>query len=205
MHLGYYISPTKSTIRPTQKMVHLGFGIDSVTSSYSLTDKYRTKFVACRSALERGSASLKDLQWWVGKCNHLRLLFPAASVFTYQCPSLMSLFGDELEALPPAALDEVRFWTFVDTVTEPVPFLLQQHVAFLLSTDASSFAWGAKVDLPSGPLLLRDYWTSKLFRYDKCSKEALAVLFALLSPRNCFAAASMFSSTIWVSSTLGRV
>ena len=163
-------------------MVHLGFGIDSVTSSYSLTDKYRTKFIACRSALlERGTASLKDLQRWVGKCNHLRLLFPAVSLFTYQCRSLMSLFGDELEALPPAALEEVRFWTFVDTVTEPVPFLLQQHVAFLLSTDASSFAWGAKVDLPSGPLPLRDYWTSTLFRYDICSKEALAVLFALRS------------------------
>ena len=43
------------------------------------------------------------------------------------------------------------------------------------------FAWGAQVDLPSGPLLLRDYWTSTLFRCDICSEEALAVLFALRS------------------------
>ena len=48
----------------------------------------------------------------------------------------------------------------------------------LAFTDASGFAWGARVDLPSGPLLLRDYWNSRLFRYDICSKEALAVLFA---------------------------
>ena len=93
----------------------------------------------------------------------------------------MSTFGDERVALPPAALEEIRFWTFVDTVTEPVPFLLQQHVAFSLSTDASGYGWGAQVLLPSGPLELRDYWSSTLFRYDICSKEALAVLFALRS------------------------
>ena len=182
MHLGYYISPTKSTIQPTQKMIHLGFGIDSTTSSFSLTDKYRGKFKACRSALlEQGSATLLDLQRWVGKCNHLRLLFPATSLFTFRCRSLMSSFGVGTRELPPAALEEIRFWTFVDTVTEPIPFLLQQHVAFSLFTDASGFAWGARVDLPSGPLLLRDYWNTSLFSYDICSKEALAVLFALRS------------------------
>ena len=182
MRLGYYISPTKSTIFPTQRMVHLGFGIDSATCCYSLTDKYRVKFKLCRTdLLERGTASLKDLQKWVGKCNHLRLLFPANSLFTHHCRSLMATFGDERVALPPAALEEIRFWTFVDTVTEPVPFLLQQHVAFSLSTDASGYGWGAQVLLPSGPLELRDYWSSELFCYDICSKEALAVLFALRS------------------------
>ena len=34
MRLGYYISPTESTLFPTQSMVHLGFGIDSKTSSW---------------------------------------------------------------------------------------------------------------------------------------------------------------------------
>ena len=182
MHLGYYISPKKSTIVPTQRMIHLGFGIDSVISSYFLTDKYRLKFKTCRSALlDSGSATLKDLQKWVGKCNHLRLLFPANSLFTFQCRQLMSAFGDEKQVLPAAALDEIRFWTFVDTLTDPVPFLLQQHVAFSLFTDASGFGWGARVLLPSGAVELRDYWSSELFQYDICSKEALAVLFALRS------------------------
>ena len=111
MRLGYYVSPTKSTIVPTQCMVHLGFGIDSVLQSYRLTEKYRKKFKDCRSALlAQGTASLKDLQKWVGKCNHLRLLFPANSLFT-----LMGTFGEEQQPLPPAAIEEVRFWTFVDT------------------------------------------------------------------------------------------
>ena len=180
--LGYYVSPTKSTVVPTQRMVHLGFGIDSVLQSYFLTDKYRGKFKACRSALlAQGSASLKDLQKWVGKCNHLRMLFPANSLYTFQCRQLMATFGDEQRPLPPAALEEIKFWTFVDTFTEPVPFFFQQHVALTLYTDASGFGWGARVLLPSGPRELRDYWSSKLFSHDICSKEALAVLFALRS------------------------
>ena len=161
-------------------MIHLGFGIDSRLSAYFLTDKYRQKFRLFRmELLERKTASLKDMQKWVGKCNHLRLLFPANSLFTYQCRLLMASLGEERAALPSIALEEIRFWTFVDTVTEPVPFLLQQHVALTLYTDASGFGWGCRMLLPSGPMVLRDYWRSELFRYEICSKEGLAVLFAL--------------------------
>ena len=182
MHLGYYISPKKSTVVPTRRMVHLGFGIDSVLSAFYLTDKYRAKFAAFRSELlARGTASLRDLQRWVGKCNHLHLLFPANSLFTFQCRQLMAAFGEERAPLPSVALKEIRFWSFIDTVTEPVPFLLQQHVALTLYTDASGFGWGGKVLLPSGPLLLRDYWNPGHLRFDICSKEALAVLLALRS------------------------
>ena len=99
----------------------------------------------------------------------------------------MVTLGEDRVALPPAALEEVQFWTFVDSVTEPIPFLLQQHVALTLYTDASGFGWGAHVLTSSGPLELRDYWCLELFRYDICSKEGLAVLFALraLAPRLC--------------------
>lgn len=81
--------------------------------------------------------------------------------------------------LPPGILEEIEFWTFVDTFTDEVPFLKQQHVSVRLSTDASGFAWGASVDLPDGPLVLRDYWSSHLLGKDICAKEGLAVLFAL--------------------------
>ena len=186
MQLGYFISPSKSMIVPIQRMVHLGFGIDARISSYFLKDEYRQKFQACRSALlERGTACLKDIQRWVGKCNHLRLLFPANALFTFHCRQLLSSLAEEQVALRPCVLDEIRFWTFVDVVTEPVPFLLQQHVASSLHTDASGYGWGASVLLPSGRLELRDYWCSALFKHDICTKEALVVLFALrsLAPR----------------------
>ena len=188
MHLGYYISPTKSMMVHTQRMVHLGFGIDSSDSSYFLTNKNRRKFQAFHTNfLTCGTANLKDLQKWVGKCNHLKLLFPANSLFTFECRQLMSLVAGDPAALLSVVRDEIAFWAFVDASSEPVPFLLQQHVSLRLHTDASGFGWGTYVLLPSGPLELRDYWNSHHFRFNICSKEALAVLFALraLSSQLC--------------------
>ena len=163
-------------------MVHLGFGIDSRNSSFSITEKYRGKFKACRSELlTRGTANLLDLQRWIGKCNHLRLVFPANSLFTFQARQLLPGLGEDRVPVPPAVLEEIAFWTFVDSFTEPIPFLLQQHVSLRLHTDASGYAWGASVDLPDGPLVIRDYWSSSLFDRDICAKEGLAVLFGLQS------------------------
>ena len=182
MLLGYYISPTKSSLFPTKFMVHLGFGINSATSSYTLTEKYRAKFRKLREELlERKTANLLDVQRWVGKCNHLRLVFPGNSLFTVEVRKLMPGLGEDRVPLPQAALDEIAFWSFVDSVTEPVPWLLQQHVSLELCTDASGYGWGATVTLPSGPTVLQDYWSSDLFQHDICCKEALAVLFALQS------------------------
>ena len=75
----------------------------------------------------------------------------------------------------------MEFWSFVDSFTEPVPYLLQQHVTVRLCTDASGYGWGATIALPEGPTTLQDYWSSDLLSHDICSKEALAVLFALQS------------------------
>ena len=137
-------------------MVHLGFGIDSRTSSFSLTDKCRKKFRVFRSELlERGSANLHDLQRWVGKCNHLRLIFPANSLFTFRARCFMSTLGEDRVPLPRDVVEEVSFWSFVDVFSEPVPFLLQQHASLSLYTDASGYGWGASVGLPSGPVTLR--------------------------------------------------
>ena len=182
MRLGYYISPTKSSIQPTQSMIHLGFGIDSRNSSFSITDKCRRKVATRRNELlDRGTAGLHDVQSWVGKCNHLRLVFPASSLFTFECRWWMSSLGDDKIPIPEVVCQEIEFWSFVDTHTEPIPFLKQQHVTVHLSTDASGFAWGASISLPSGPIEYRDYWSSDLFGHDICAKEGLAVLFGLQS------------------------
>ena len=184
MKLGFSLHPTKSSIFPTQDMVHLGFGIDSATSSFYIADKCRRKFVTfLNELLNRGTANLLDLQRWVGKCNHLGLIFPAFSLFTFECRQFMSSLGGERVALPPRVLDEISFWSFVAMHTEPIPFRKQQHVSARLSTDASGFAWGASVTLPSGPVELRDYWSTPLLSSDICVKEALALFFCLQAIR----------------------
>jgi hypothetical protein len=93
--LGYYVSPKKSQLAPVQKMIHLGFGIDSSTSSFFLPEKKRAKFRGLRERLlANKEASLHDIQSFVGKCNSLRLVFPAASLFTRGCCNLMAKLDD---------------------------------------------------------------------------------------------------------------
>ena len=182
MRLGYYVSQHKSELLPTQRLVHLGYGIDNSIGAYFITDKHRAKFRARRDLLLRTKeASLLDLQSFVGKCNHLRLVFPAVSLFTIHCRRALSSLGEIPAPLSKEVLDEIAFWSFVDSVTDPIPFRLHRHASITLSSDASGYAWGAQIVTPCGPLILRDYWTADCMPADICVKEGLAVLLALSS------------------------
>jgi hypothetical protein len=182
--LGYFVSPVKSQLRPAQRMVHLGFCIDSVTSSFALTQKKIDKFRVCRETLLcNGFAMLIDIQRFVGKCNSLRLVFPAASLFTRLCCSLISSLSDTfITYLSVAVLDEIRFWRFVDSFTHPIPWRKEQHAVVCLSSDASGFRWGSTIICGSEPLSFGDYWSPVLLASaDMCLKEATAMYFTLQS------------------------
>jgi hypothetical protein len=165
-------------------MVHLGFSINSVSSSFSLTAKKIDKFRICREAiLDKGCATLHDMQRFIGKCSSLRLVFPAASLFTRLCCSLLSSLSDSIPSLlSKAVMDEVRFWRFVDSFTHPIPWRREQHVVVRLSSDASGFRWGSTVVFGSEPLVFGDYWSPVLLASgDMCLKEATALYFTLQS------------------------
>jgi hypothetical protein len=179
--LGYYISSPKSQIAPTQRLVHLGFGIDSTDCSFFLPERRRMKFRGLREQLLGvGSATLHDMQSFVGKCNSLALVFPAANLFTCESRLALSSLSELSSPLSSAVLQEVAFWRFVDSFTDPIPWRREQHVVLCFSSDASNYAWGACVSTPSGVQDLRDYWTPSILRIDDmCLKEATALYFAL--------------------------
>jgi hypothetical protein len=133
-HLGYYVSSKKSQLVPVQKMVHLGFGIDSLTSSFFLPEKKRLKFRGLHERLlTNKEATLHDMQSFVGKCNSLRLVFPAASLFMQGCCNIMRLLDDvALASLAGDILEEIRFWHFVDSFTKPMSWRREQHAQLLL-------------------------------------------------------------------------
>ena len=116
MILGYTISHKKSTLAPVQRLVHLGYGVDNSIGSFFITDKLRAKFRLLRDRLlATRRATLHDIQSFVGKCNHLRLVFQAASLFTYQCRALIPSLSDALSPLSDAVVEEISFWTFIDS------------------------------------------------------------------------------------------
>jgi hypothetical protein len=182
--LGYFVSPTKSQLIPTTDMIHLGFGINSVTSSFYLPEKKRAKFRGLRERLlSSGMASLHDIQSFVGKCNSLRLIFPAASLFSRQCSGLIRALP-EVGSVPLStdALQEISFWRFVDAFTRPVSWRKERHVQLCLSSDASPFAWGSTVVSGSTKMVFRDYFTADLcLSRDMCLKESLALYSTLQS------------------------
>jgi hypothetical protein len=159
-------------------MVHLGFGIESVTSSYLLTEKRRLKFCGLRERLlTEKVATLHDIQSFVGKCNSLRLVFPAASLFTHSCCTFMKDLSDTSASLLPGnVLEEVLFWRFVDALTKPVSWRKPQHVQLRLSADASPFWWGSTVIFGDQEASFGVYFSGDLCASrDMCSKEALAL------------------------------
>ena len=112
MDLGYYVSQPKSTIFPVQRMVHLGLGIDSTQMAYFLTDKIRAKFRGRRNELLlAGTSNEKQMQSFLGKCNHLRSVFPASSLFTFHSRQFVSTLDHTQSSLPPKVVDELNFWS----------------------------------------------------------------------------------------------
>ena len=107
MELGYFISQPKSTLLPVQRMTHLGFGIDSAQMAYFLPERIREKFRSRRDDLLNSKmATEKQIQSFIGKCNHLKSVFPAASLFTFRCRQFVSQLGDAPVSIPGEVLDD---------------------------------------------------------------------------------------------------
>ena len=181
--VGYFVSVKKSTLTPTQVMVHLGFEMNSVTSSFKLIPRKKVAFQELReSLLLSKKCSLRQMQCFVGKCQSLRLVFPAPSLFTRHCNSFISQLDDTDTPLPPDVLEEISFWRFLDSVTRPFPWRKEQHVSIALSSDASNYKWGATVHVDGKMLEFGDYWfNTSIESANICVKETMALFFLLQS------------------------
>jgi hypothetical protein len=176
MKCGYFVSVKKSVLQPTQKLVHLEFEVNSVTSSFLVPERKRLTFSLLREAiLKEKKATLKTMQKFVGKCQSLRTVFPASSLFTRACSGIIPKLEDEVSS----ELPEHAFWRFVDSVTTPIPWRKEQHLSILFSADSSGFKWGATATVEGVVNEFGDYWGPSLLSADICTKEAMA-LFCLL-------------------------
>ena len=73
MKCGYFVSVKKSVLQPTQKIVHLGFEVNTVTSSFSVPERRKLTFSVLRETIvQEGKVTLRFMQKFVGKCRSLR-------------------------------------------------------------------------------------------------------------------------------------
>lgn len=171
----------KSVLQPTQKLVHLGFEVDSVKCAFSVPERKRLAFCWLReSILGDKKANLKTMQQFIGKCQSLKAVFPASSLFTRACAEFLANMEDEVfSVLPEQVLSEIAFWRFVDSMTRPIPWRKEQHVSIMFSADSSDFKWGATATVRGVVHEFGDYWNNSVLSADICTKEATA-LFCLL-------------------------
>ena len=57
--------------------------------------------------------------------------------------------------------EELKYWRFLDSWKECLPWRDEKHYSVKLCSDASNSGWGGILSLPEGKLQSRDYWKSE--------------------------------------------
>ena len=185
--LGLVAHPHKSVFEPTQKLVILGFEIDSVKMIIKLTsDKAEHLKTACKSVLNSSSSSIREIAQVVGYLVasfpgvmfgqlHYRLLEKEKSQALQHCKGdyegKMTLSG--------SAQTELQWW--VENIHDAYNIINRPPPSFTIYTDASKSGWGGvtESDIRAGDIwnkterqshinyleLLAVYYTLKAFKH----------------------------------------
>ena len=120
--LGYFVNLCKSQLQPTSSMIHMGLGICSKSMSFWIPEKKKISFAGVREGiLAEDAVMLKTMQRFVGKCQSFLLVFPAASLYIRECCSFMNQL-DDVTPLAVSVREEILFWRFVDSFSQPIPW-----------------------------------------------------------------------------------
>jgi hypothetical protein len=161
--VGYTLGLQKSKFIPAQLRRFLGLFTDSVRQAFLLPDEKREKFAVLRDdILSREKVGVKTLQRFAGKCISFILAIPAAKLYTREVNRAISrgMKNSKQVDLVGELLEEIRYWVFLDTWVDYLPWRSERHVQVSLFTDASLYRWGAVVRDAQGEASLGDYWTA---------------------------------------------
>ncbi|KAK3755687.1 hypothetical protein QZH41_008945 [Actinostola sp. cb2023] len=90
--------------------------------------------------------------------------------------------------LQAALRDEITHWRFLDTWQECLPWPGEKHLVVRVCSDASNFAWGGVIEVPSQESLkVRDYWSSGIKTSPIVVKEATALVHVLRAGKHLVA------------------
>lgn len=182
--LGYYLGVKKCIFIPCQDIVFLGMIVDSVQCSFFITEKRRQKFICLReSILGKTVVPLVDIQRFCGLSMSMALALPAAKLYTSCCNRAISKAsnGSGMVRIDAELRTELIHWRFIDSWSEPFPWLMDRHSTISLSSDSSDYKWGACFTDNGEQLVLSDYWTDDQNGLPIMLKEALALKNTLLS------------------------
>ena len=179
--LGFTIHPVKSVFKPTQTIEFLGFVLNSVTMTVTLSEYKMKKIIqACSDLLEYTKVSIQFLAEVIGQLVASQPGVWIAPLFykrleTLKNKALKDNRGDysAYTLLNQEARDDVNWWIHnLDGFSTPV---IRQKPNVVVTSDASKQGWGAECDgVTTGGM-----WTSTESNLHINLLELKAALFAL--------------------------
>ena len=158
--LGYTLGLAKCVLTPTGRISYQGLLVDSHLQAFLIPEDKKEKFAVVRESLlsRKVSAPVKSLQKVMGKCMSFTLAFPGAKSYIREMASAFGSAAGKQEApLSPPLREELAFWRFLDSWTSHISWRKEEHVALLLSSDASQSRWAAVVHIGSHEFTFGDF------------------------------------------------
>ena len=170
--LGFEVNFSKSSLDPSQQILHLGFGWDSAEMTISLPQKKVDEMVKLAATfLDRGECLARELRSFIGKAEGAR---PAVEQAALHYRSLQVLLpspkhwrGERRLRLTPGASEDLHWWR--DSMpTHSVAPMRRGQPTLDLNTDASGVAgWGGH----SSRGFVQGSWTRSELEWHINSKE----------------------------------
>ena len=147
--LGFCIHPEKSIFEPTQRLVFLGFILDSVSMTVTPTDEKKHKTVdVCSTILATPRPTIREVAELIGI---LVSNFPGAQYgplhyrqLEYEkYHALVENKGnyDSSMILSPCATSDIKWW--LNTAQQLKRDIVQDNPGIVIQSDASTLGWGA--------------------------------------------------------------
>jgi hypothetical protein len=148
---GFTIHATKSVLTPTQRIVFLGFWLNTVDMTVKLTDEKAKKLKhACENILQKDTISLQNLAEVIGM---MVASFPGVQygqLFYRQCDNLKNKGLTENRGdysaktlLTAPVISDLKWW--INNIETECKVIKQPSPRIVIETDASNTGWGACV------------------------------------------------------------
>ena len=179
--LGFTIHPEKSVIKPTHILTYLGFILNSLDMTVTMTDDKKEKIKRiCREVLRKCNVSIRLLAELIGTLvaadpgvDMGPVFYKRTEIFKNECLQQNKGNFDAKVSISTEAREDIVWW--IDNIDTLNRQLSKQLPSVFITSDSSDFAWGGTRDGQSagGP------WSANEQTWHINVKELLAAFLTL--------------------------
>ena len=130
---------------------------------------------------------IKTFKRFAGKITPFSLAVPAAQLYARERYRAISRPAHSFRPIRVTGdlRSEIAYWQFLDSWSDQLPSMEERHLTVKVTSDASTFAWGGRIDNPYRPRLAsRDVWQKEVRAQPIAVEEALALVNTLKAEKS---------------------